>query len=101
MECTRTAGGEASRIYVSGSTLLLDSTIIGGNVYLNRQYLLRLFSNLGGGTDLTNFTVKKLTDETVHIPTATANVLGVLLALALPCALIAAGIVILVRRRRL
>ena len=101
VECTRTAGGEASRIYVSGSTLLLDSTIIGGNVYLNRQYLLRLFSNLGGGTDLTNFTGKKLTDETVHIPTATANVLGVLLALALPCALIAAGIVILVRRRRL
>lgn len=96
-----TGSADVSRIYISGSTLLMDSTIVGGNVYLNRQYLLKLFSDLGSGTDLSNFTGKKLTDEKVYLPTATANVLGVLLALALPGALIAAGIVILIRRRRL
>lgn len=102
VESTLSAGSaDVSRVYVSGSTLLLDSTIVGGNVYLNRQYLLKLFSNLGSGTDLSNFIGKKLTDEKAHIPTATANALGVLLALILPGVLIATGIVILMRRRRL
>ena len=101
VESTLTANGNSSRLYVCASTSLLDSTILEGNAFLNRQFLLKLFSNLTGGMDLSNFVGKKLTDETVHISTSTANTLGIAVAIALPAALFAVGVAVFIRRRRL
>lgn len=93
--------GKISRIYVSGSTSLLDSKILGGNAFLNQKYLLKLFSEIGEGMDLSAFTGKALTDERVHIPTSTAGMLGVLLTIVLPLALMALGAMCFIKRRKL
>lgn len=101
VECRLQDGEKVSRIYVCASASLVDSTILEGNAFLNRQFLLKLFSDLGGGVDLVNFVGKRLTDDTVYIPTATANAIGVTLAIVLPLGLIGVGILFFIRRRRL
>jgi ABC-2 type transport system permease protein len=101
VECRIQAGEQTSRIYVCASASLVDSTILEGNAFLNRQFLLKLFSDLGGGADLVSFAGKKLTDSFVHIPTVTANSLGIVLAIALPLSFIGLGILIFIKRRRL
>lgn len=101
VECRRQVGEQVSRIYVCASASLVDSTILEGNAFLNRQFLLKLFSDLGGGVDLVNFVGKKLTDDKVYIPTATASTLGIFLAIVLPLALIATGVAVYIKRRRL
>ena len=91
----------ASRIYVSGSASLLDSTILEGNAFLNRRFLSTLLSPTTQGASLPNFVSKQISDERVYIPSATANTLGIALAIVLPLALIAAGLTFFLRRRRL
>ncbi len=94
-------GAKASRIYVSGSASLLDSTILEGNAFLNRRFLSMLLSPTTQGASLPNFVSKQISDERVYIPSATANTLGIALAIVLPLALIAAGLTFFLRRRRL
>lgn len=101
VECQLQVGEKTSRIFVSSSASLVDSTILEGNAFLNRQFLLKLFSDLGGGVDLVNFVGKKLTDDTAYIPTATANAIGIAVGIVLPLALIGTGVLLLIRRRRL
>lgn len=101
VECRIQAGEQTSSIYVCASASLVDSTILEGNAFLNRQFLLKLFSDLGGGVDIASFAGKKLTDNSVHIPTITANTLGIVLAILLPLSLIGLGILFFIKRRRL
>jgi len=91
----------ASSVYACGSASLLDGQILGGNAFLNRRYLLKLFAGLGDGPDLANLVGTKLTGEAVSLRTSTANALGIALAIALPAALFAAGVAYFLRRRRL
>ena len=102
LACRLEAGeGRSSSIYVCGSASLYDSTILQGDAFLNRRLLVRLFTGAGGGTDTSNFVGRMLTDDVVHIPTSRANALGVLLGIAVPLAIVAAGIAVYLRRRRL
>lgn len=94
-------GERASRIYLSGSASLLDSMILEGNAFLNRRFLTALLSQTAQGRSLPNFVGKQISDERVYIPSSTANALGIALAIALPLALVAAGLVFFLRRRRL
>ncbi|HSK67747.1 MAG TPA: hypothetical protein VLA21_00635, partial [Candidatus Limnocylindria bacterium] len=94
-------GTNPSRVLVSASSALMDDAILKGDAFLNRRLLVHLFSGFGGGADVSNFTGKDLNDTRVHIPSAAATTLGIMLAVVLPLALFGAGALVFLRRRRL
>lgn len=95
-------GGELtgeSRVMVAASTSMLEEFAMQNTGLANGEYVLNLFNDVCDRTDVVSIQPKSLAGRTLSVSTGEANTLGIILAGALPLAILAAGIVIWLRRR--
>lgn len=90
-----------SRIYAASSHFLLDQSFLQGSGVNNADLFLNIF-NTASGKEEVEITVKpqSFTQETFEITGTQAKTITVIFAVIVPFAVIAAGVVIIVRRKR-
>jgi hypothetical protein len=88
-----------SNLVLSASNAMLDTFSIQNTSLANSEYLLNLLNTLCERTDVVNIEPKSLAGQTLAITTRQASTLGVLLAGALPLAILGAGLAVWLARR--
>lgn len=88
-----------SNIIVSGSSGMLDSYSIDNSSLANSEYLLNLINTLTEKKETVKIQSKSITGNELNISTSQANWLGLIFALLIPLAILAAGIGIWLYRR--
>lgn len=90
-----------SRVYVMSSHYLLDQTFLQAASVNNADLLLNIF-NIAGGKEKVEISVtpKSFTLETFEITGTQAQTITVIFAVIVPLAVIAAGVIVIVRRKR-
>lgn len=90
-----------SRVYVMSSHYLLDQTFLQATSVNNADLLLNIF-NIASGKEKVEISVtpKSFTLETFEITGTQAKTITVVFAVIVPLAVIAAGVIVIVRRKR-
>lgn len=88
-----------SNILVSGSSGMLDSYSIDNSSLADSEYLLNVFNTLTEKSETVQIRSKTITGNELNISTAEANWLGLIFALLIPLAIMAAGVGIWLYRR--
>lgn len=98
------SGGENllySRVVVSGSNSMIDSSILGMSSFSNQEVALAAANYLGGYTPDVSITAKSFSTSTLTISTSQIYLFGMLFLVVLPLIVIVIGIVVWLRRRHL
>jgi hypothetical protein len=88
-----------SNVLVSGSTAMLDALAVDNPAFSNTEYLVNVLNRLSGRGDIIPLRPKSFTGRGLNLPRFTVNVLGLLFIFLLPAAILAAGLVIRIRRK--
>lgn len=90
-----------SRIYVASGHFMLDSTFMQSEYCNNSDIFLNVF-NVASGKDRLEISVspKSFTIETFEITASQRQAIAIVFAVVLPLAVVAAGVVVIVRRKR-
>jgi hypothetical protein len=89
-----------SNLVISGSAGMLDTLTVDNPAFANAEYLVNLLNRLSGRQDLIPLRPKSFTGRGLNLPRFTVNLLGAVFIFLIPAAILAAGIVVWVRRRR-
>ncbi len=91
-----------SRVIATGSEVLFTDYFLSATNYSNAEVILAVFNTISGnaGQSVT-ITPKTFTPTTYEIEAAQQNGIGITFAVIIPVIIIAAGIIVWVRRRRL
>jgi hypothetical protein len=92
--------GKVSRVLVSGSAAMLDTLVVDNPAFANAEYLLNLLNRLSGRQDIVPLRPKSFTGRGLNLPRFTVNMLGAIFIFLVPAVILAAGLVIWIKRRR-
>ncbi|MDR1899367.1 MAG: Gldg family protein [Treponema sp.] len=90
---------KVSNVLVSGSTGMLDALAVDNPAFANTEYLVNVLNRLSGRQDIIPLTPKSFTGRGLNLPRFTVNVLGLLFIFLFPAAILAAGLVIWIKRK--
>lgn len=101
-DSTETSETKSSNIIVIASSISLDSSSLSMSTYGNSSYMLSLLNTVTGRGDVgISIESKTLEGTELGITTAQIYVLGAILVLVIPLAILIAGIVIFIKRRNM
>jgi hypothetical protein len=89
-----------SSVLVSGSAGMLDTLTVDNPAFANAEYLVNLLNRLSGRQDIIPLRPKSFTGRGLNLPRFTVNLLGLVFIFLIPAAILAAGLVIWIRRKR-
>lgn len=90
-----------SNILVSGSALAFSGSLVSGSTFANADYILGVFRKLGNQDNTLNIVQKNLTTATHAMTSAQAVTTAAVFMMGIPVMILAAGVVVWVRRRHL
>jgi hypothetical protein len=90
----------ASHLLVSGSAGMLDAYGVNNPSFSNAEYLVNILNVLSGRDDILPFRPKSFAGNNLNLSRTTVNVLGTILILVIPLIILAAGLVVWIRRIR-
>jgi hypothetical protein len=88
-----------SNVLVSGSAGILDTLAVDNPAFSNTEYLVNVLNRLAGRQDIIPLAPKSFTGRGLNLPRFTVNVLGLVFIFLCPAAILAAGLVVWVRRK--
>lgn len=88
-----------SSVLVSGSTAMLDSFAVENPGFSNTEYLVKLLSSLSGRSDIVPLEPKSFTGAALNLPRFTVNIAGLVFIVLIPLIILAAGIVVWIKRK--
>ena len=88
-----------SQVLAVPSVAMFSSTMLGNTSIANREYLIAILNTVTQREDAVSIEPKSLAGNTLTISSATASVWGVILCIIVPVFILAAGILIYLRRR--
>jgi hypothetical protein len=88
-----------SNVLVAGSAGMLDTLAVDNPSFANTEYLVNLLNQLSGRQDIIPLAPKSFTGRGLNLPRLTVNVLGLIFVFLFPAAILAAGLVIWVKRK--
>jgi hypothetical protein len=90
---------KVSNVLVAGSAGMLDTLAVDNPAFANTEYLVNLLNRLSGRQDIIPLSPKSFTGRGLNLPRFTVNVLGLIFIFLLPAAILAAGLVIWIKRK--
>jgi hypothetical protein len=91
--------GKVSNLLAAGSAGMLDTLAVDNPAFANTEYLVNLLNRLSGRQDIIPLTPKSFTGRGLNLPRLTVNILGLLFIFLLPAAILAAGLVVWIKRK--
>ncbi|MDR0730923.1 MAG: GldG family protein [Treponema sp.] len=91
--------GKVSNVLVSGSAGILDTLAVDNPAFANTEYLVNLLNRLSGRQDIIPLSPKSFTGRGLTLPRLTVNILGLVFIFLLPAVILAAGLVIWIKRK--
>jgi hypothetical protein len=88
-----------SNVLVSGSTAMLDSFAVENPGFSNTEYLVKLLSELSGRSDIIPLEPKSFTGAALNLPRLTVNIAGLVFIILIPLVILAAGLVVWIKRK--
>ncbi len=98
---TLTVGSDVkpSQVLVSPSTAMFSSTMLGNTSIANSEYLIAILNTITQREDAVSIEAKSLAGNTLTISSKAASAWGVVLCIVVPVLILAAGILIYLKRR--
>lgn len=94
-----TSRDHMSTVFVFGSSTMFEKTILASS-YSDQKYILSMISEACNRLDQTIVVeAKELTQYDITVDNATASVIGIVCYVAVPIAVICAGLIVFIRRR--
>lgn len=90
---------KTSYVLASGSTAMLDKFAIGNSSFSNAEYLINAFNVLSNRKNVIKITPKTITGNSLNVSKNKADIIGAIFVFILPALVLAAGIVIWLKRR--
>jgi hypothetical protein len=90
---------KVSNVLVAGSAGMLDTLAVDNPAFANTEYLVNLLNRLSGRQDIIPLSPKSFTGRGLNLPRLTVNVLGVICIFLFPAAILAAGLVVWIKRK--
>jgi ABC-2 type transport system permease protein len=91
---------KVSNVLTAGSAGMLDTLTVDNPAFANAEYLVNLLNRLSGRQDIIPLRPKSFTGMGLNLPRFTVNLLGFIFIFLIPAAILAAGLVVWIGRRR-
>jgi hypothetical protein len=88
-----------SHVLAAGSAGILDTLAVDNPAFANTEYLVNVLNRLSGRRDIIPLSPKSFTGKGLNLPRFTVNILGLIFIFLLPAAILAAGLVIWIKRK--
>lgn len=92
---------DGGAVFAAGSRLMIADDVMGMSAYANRLFLAQVLGALSPDTTAVSIPVKAIDDTTLAVTARQSLTIGLVLAVALPLLVLAAGVGVSLRRRRL
>ena len=90
-----------STVVVSGTSAILDQTLLSESNLTNADLVLNMFNNLGGFKSSINIVSKSRTSQTLNLTSGQITTMEIFFFVILPLAVLAVGLAVWLRRRHL
>jgi hypothetical protein len=90
---------KVSNVLAAGSAGMLDTLAVDNPAFANTEYLVNLLNQLSGRQDIMPLSPKSFTGRGLNLPRLTVNILGLIFIFLIPAAILAAGLVIWIKRK--
>jgi hypothetical protein len=90
---------KVSYLLAAGSAGILDTLAVNNPAFANTEYLVNLLNRLSGREDAVPLAPKSFTGRGLNLPRLTVNILGLCFIFLIPAFIVAAGLVIRIKRK--
>jgi hypothetical protein len=90
---------KVSHVLAAGSAGILDTLAVNNPAFANAEYLVNLLNRLSGREDAVPLSPKSFTGRGLNLPRLTVNILGLCFIFLIPAVIVAAGLVIWIKRK--
>jgi hypothetical protein len=90
---------KVSNVLVSGSTAMLDALAVDNPAFSNTEYLVNVLNRLSGREDIIPLRPKSFTGMGLNLPRLSVNILGLVFIFLFPAVILAAGLVVWIKRK--